>query len=946
MKGYDLPLLNELARARRAAWLWDPDQLRIVWANEAGIAFWGASNILDLLDRRFARAEKGAARIAALAATLQDGAALTETFSFPSSAAADDITCSCSRLTLPDGRAGVLLVETTGGSHEDRAAGNLTAAILNRLPYPLLVFDIQGTLLLRNEAGEQYFGAGPAAPDDDGFATLADILAVPQRAGEVIAQTLEAGLVSRAEKVRTLFGERLHRITTSRLSDESDGEHAVLAIFDDITERRRYELDLTETVERLRDFAAAAADFTFELDREMRVVALSDDSGTESSAETARWIGKRWRDLPHRDRQEVAAALASAMAAHKPFRATLGWAGPGRARDICWSGVPVFAADGTFEGYRGIAAVVAPGLAPETGDQAADQAAPDDHHGPESGDAEQDDKATAAESAGQGELDPHEEAAFAAIADALKNPANDDMPVSEVDAGNDDDGAPPDPFAILRDSFDQTPAAILIHRKFKLLYANLAAARALGFRSPEALLEHGDLFALFPRHRRALRRAHNKSGGVRKPAKSGKALRLHTDAGCSDRRVYARIAPIDWQGGAAAQLLLAPRKPAAKPAPDRPRDDLSAVLDTVTDGILTLDARGRIETVNAGAEAIFGRDAAELTGRTLAGLMAGDSARTVREYLKLQADAGMASVLNDGREVVALEKQGGEIPLFLTLGQMYHDQPKAPRRYCAVIRDITQWKTTEADLVRARDAAEHANLLKSEFLAEISHELRTPLNAIIGFSEVMKSEKLGPLTNQKYKSYVLDIYDSGTHLLSLINDLLDLSKIEAGKHDLDFAPVAFDDLIQNAVKLLQPDANRQRIIIRSSVPPDLPPVMADERSVRQILLNLLSNAVKFTRPGGQAIVSAHLDEDGGIQLAVRDTGIGMSEEEIAEALQPFHQLRRLDLIAESTPGTGLGLPLTKALAESNQAVFAIESEPDAGTTVRVTFPKARVLAGP
>ena len=247
-------------------------------------------------------------------------------------------------------------------------------------------------------------------------------------------------------------------------------------------------------------------------------------------------------------------------------------------------------------------------------------------------------------------------------------------------------------------------------------------------------------------------------------------------------------------------------------------------------------------------------------------------------------------MLNGGREVIGRERQGGLIPLFMTIGR------SATRRHklCAVFRDITAWKKTEDELIAAKRQAERASSAKSDLLAKISHEIRTPLNAIIGFSEVMMDERFGPIGNERYRDYLKDIHASGDHLISLINDLLDLSKIEAGKLELTFASVALNDLTQQCVAIMQPQANRERIIIRTSLPPTLPQVVADARSVRQIVLNLLSNSIKFTGAGGQVIVSTALNDDGEVVLRVRDTGIGMSEKDIATALEPFRRSRPLD----------------------------------------------------
>jgi signal transduction histidine kinase len=229
---------------------------------------------------------------------------------------------------------------------------------------------------------------------------------------------------------------------------------------------------------------------------------------------------------------------------------------------------------------------------------------------------------------------------------------------------------------------------------------------------------------------------------------------------------------------------------------------------------------------------------------------------------------------------------------------------------------------------------------RADFLAKISHEIRTPLNAIIGFSEIMAQEKFGPVGNERYRQYLLDIRSSGTHLLALVNDLLDLSRIEAGKLELHFAPVALNPLAQECVAILQPQANRERVLIRTALSPRLPPVTADARSIRQIVRNLLSNSTRFAGAGGQVIVSTTLTDQGEVVLRVRESGAGMSEQDIALALAPFRQVATA---VGRGPGGNLGLPLAKALAEANRATFRIRSEPNAGTLIEVAFPPERVV---
>jgi signal transduction histidine kinase len=226
-----------------------------------------------------------------------------------------------------------------------------------------------------------------------------------------------------------------------------------------------------------------------------------------------------------------------------------------------------------------------------------------------------------------------------------------------------------------------------------------------------------------------------------------------------------------------------------------------------------------------------------------------------------------------------------------------------------------------------------------EFLAKVSHEVRTPLNSIIGFAELMLGERLGPIGNQRYKGYVEDIHQSGLYALSLLNDLLDISKIEAGKFELNFTAVDVPELVEDCVASLQPLAKRARIVLRTSLAHDLPAVVADPRRLKQILLNLLTNAVKFTKEGGQVIVSGSIIESE-LRLRVSDNGVGMTKDEITFAMQPFNQL---DTAPRKQSGTGLGLPVTKALVDANRARLVLTSEPGVGTSADVIFPADRLF---
>ncbi|MCC5979366.1 MAG: PAS domain S-box protein [Salinarimonas sp.] len=491
----------------------------------------------------------------------------------------------------------------------------------------------------------------------------------------------------------------------------------------------------------------------------------------------------------------------------------------------------------------------------------------------------------------------------------------------------------------IRAVLDRMPAGVVVHRGEQALFVNRYLLDLLGYSDLTAFMEAGGLARLFQARPAALTEA----------AQEATAPLIIANRNGESVAVEVRLTTVDWLGYPASMLML--RKIAETDPVERLRaveSDLAAreerlreqtaILDTAMDGVIVLDQGGRILSLNRAAEALFGYDQREIAGESLTQLLETESHVSALEYLAAMREDGMRSVLNDGCEVLGRVRQGGAIPLFMTLGAVGEG---LERKFCAVLRDMTAFKQTENELIAARRAAEAASAQKSEFLARISHEVRTPLNAIIGFAEVMLQERFGPVGNERYRDYLTDIHASGEHVISLVNDLLDLAKIEAGRMELNFTPVALNDLVNAGVAMMQPEAARERIVLRTSFADRLPPVLVDERAMRQIIINLLSNAVKFTDAGGQVIVSTARGTQGDVVFRVRDTGIGMNEGEVEAALEPFRQLAT----SRKAGGTGLGLPLTKALVEANQGSLRITSRKDEGTLAEVVFPPARVVAG-
>lgn len=492
---------------------------------------------------------------------------------------------------------------------------------------------------------------------------------------------------------------------------------------------------------------------------------------------------------------------------------------------------------------------------------------------------------------------------------------------------------------------DQMPVALLVHAGDTLIHANGEFLKLTGYSSLEALGDVGGLDALLQRQELEDKTTH--AGGM-----------VVVRADDVIVPVTARLQSIRFNDTSALMLALMPVAAEVEPPesttaevlPLRPIrsadqlaklqvevEELRAILETATDGVVIIGSDREVRSMNRAASALFNFDGEDINGKPFVTLFAHESQRAILDYLSGLSGHGVASVLNDGREVIGREASGGFLPLFMTIGRL-----TSSNGYCAVIRDITQWKRTEDELRTAKRAAETANAHKSEFLAHVSHEIRTPLNAIIGFADMMASERLGPVGHPRYIEYSNDIGRSGRHVLDIVNDLLDISKIEAGELDLDFIAVGLNETVSEAVSLVQPQANGQRVIIRTALSQSVPHVVADLRSIKQIVLNILSNAIRFTPSGGQIVVSTAYEANGSVVLRIRDTGIGMTRPELELAMKPFRQVAGAS--RKRGDGTGLGLPLTKAMVDANRANFAITSAPNEGTLVEITFPSQRVLA--
>ena len=932
------PRLAVHALSPAPAWLWSVDGTRMLWANPAGAAIFEAASPRAAADLRFDNKHAAAAQVLRLAGTLPGGgAARLERLRGFGASLGGALICLCSRLALADNTPAVLIVSTERAGREiplPERARRLAADFAQ----PSAVFTADGELIEADTEARQRLGKA------------ADLTALG-----AAALAREAMLNGRAE------GDiAAGRVTLLKLGA---GQSAVVLLLafaaaEAITARPAAPpapAPVPAVPEaRPRRFPLR---FVWQMDTATRFTLGADDFARLLGSKAAALLTRPWAEIAAALKLDPQGQIAAALAARSTWSGiVVNWPVDDDAErlPIEMSGLPVFDRDRQFAGFRGFGicrdverleaierrraqpAVEEPAkVLPFRAPAQAPAPPPPVEQAPTLSPGEHSAFQELARELGERLKKPPGKTAGPATDDFGAEPFVPTVPVSPPlpppraarngDAARDTSEGRP--------ILDRLPVGILVYRLNNLIYANRAFLDWTGYDSLEALAEAGGLDSLFIETRPDA-----------PDARGAKTLTITTVNG-NQRPVEGRLFSVAWNKENALVLMIN-TQPAADDKHSKATEqslrrieaenhELEAILDTATDGVLVLDRAGRVLSANRSAEALFGYDAAQLSELSLGDLFAPESRRPVLDYLdRLARESG---ALDAGREAIGRVRQGGLVPLSITLGRIADGE-----KFCAVLRDMTAWKRSEEELINAKQQAERASQAKSEFLAKISHEIRTPLNAIIGFSEVMMDERFGPVGNERYRQYLKDIHSSGGHLIALINDLLDLSKIEAGKLELTFVSVNINDLVQQCVAIMQQQANRERVIIRTSLPVNLPQVVADARSVRQIVLNLLSNSIKFTGAGGQVIVSTALTDDHEVVLRVRDTGQGMSEKELQTALEPFRQLATSPRWGDV--GAGLGLPITKALAEANYARFRITSDVEDGTLVEVAFPATRVLA--
>ncbi len=496
---------------------------------------------------------------------------------------------------------------------------------------------------------------------------------------------------------------------------------------------------------------------------------------------------------------------------------------------------------------------------------------------------------------------------------------------------------------------DRLPVGVLVYRLDRLLYANRAFLASTGYDDLHALTEAGGLDALTVEAGAGTASSTSETGT---PVVIAATSKNGPDKGePADARLFA----ITWDGQPSHALVFSgpraePRieariEPAATAAiaPIAASDDsnqaeeLGTILDSTAEGVVVFGGEGRLLSCNRSAEVLFGRDDNDMAALNFSDLFAPDSQRAVHDYVDEVRTAAVTSLLNHDRDMLGRARDGSVIPLSMTIGRTRPDSA----RFFAIFRDLSQARKGEGDLIQARRQAERATSAKADILGRISHEVRMPLSAIIGFADVMIEERFGALGNERYVEYMKDIRASGQRVMTIIDDLLDLSRIESGKMELSFANHDLNSMVEQCVAVMQPQANRERIIIRTSLAHALPTVKADARALRQIAMNLIGNSIHLANTGGQVIVSTATTDFGDIVLRVRDTGAGLNDNEIAAAMAPFRTSGASDQTADSSV---VNLSLTKALVEANRAQFHIKTAPHSGTLIEVVFSHASAIA--
>jgi PAS domain S-box-containing protein len=366
--------------------------------------------------------------------------------------------------------------------------------------------------------------------------------------------------------------------------------------------------------------------------------------------------------------------------------------------------------------------------------------------------------------------------------------------------------------------------------------------------------------------------------------------------------------------------------------------ELRTTLETMVEGMITIDHTGTVESFNTAAENIFGYSSGEMIGQNVSKLMEAGDASAHDGYLEAYLETGAAKIIGIGRDVRGRRKDGSTFPLSLGIGEMLVG---GARKFVGTVQDITEQKEAERVTIAAKEEAEAANKAKSEFLASMSHELRTPMNAVLGFSQLLEADNKTPLVEHQ-KVYVDEILRSGRHMVELIDRVLDLESVESGKVVLNMVSAEAEPLVEQCLSLIETEARSKGITIVNRPPcGSLPTVMTDQLRFRQAVLNLISNAIKYNSKNGTVTIGCETRGRDNLRVSVSDTGIGIAEDDRHKVFEPFE---RLGAENSNILGAGIGLSVTKQFVESMGGTIGFESTPGSGTTFWIDFPLAEPAA--
>jgi signal transduction histidine kinase len=932
------PRLAALATRECPAWLWSADGSRILWANATGAAIFGAATVDACAQKRFHDSELAAAQVIRLAAMLPAGGQeRLERLRGFGARLGGFLVCACSRIVADDGKAAVLIAATEAAGPALPLAERVRRLFADNAE-PVAAFLPDGRLLFANAEGERWFGG-----------TTLDALGLDK----LVAATLREGGGS-ASAIAPLSGESVEVVGT-RLGQDSAGQGARSVLLftiepgtgvkpavkdvgrppleipaptgDGSTSALASSTSAPALAPQSRAAGGSASTperrhplrFVWEMDADNRFRIASDEF-VQRVGPAATLFGRPWHEIAAALELDPADRVIRAIASRETWSGiTVSWPVPSDDQQqtlrmpVELSGLPVFDRDRIFRGYRGF------GVCRDLG-QIDGLAHRSDQEAPRVG-------VSMPAPAGTPPV-PLADTMAPAPADEPREQKTSDAAPMPASATPEFDPALANVVPFRPSSATESKAApglsAIERRAFRELAQELTSRLRGGHTAAPVEIAAEDPAATAAAQTGREEPNQDLSQAVRQ-AMSAKTREKPSEP--SDPSEPGGIAEATGDPLAGARP-----SEAAPDAAAAPFDAIAehALLDRIPIGVLVY-RHDKLLYAN--------RHFLDLSG--YGDLAAIEAAGGLSSLI---ADPGTVDVPADaaGTQALAIISRGGDkLPVE---GRMIK-VPWSGSPAIALILTKAAAATETAGPIeqpRASESAPASAIPPAEFVAKINHEIRNPLTAITGFAEAMMTERFGPIGNEHYREYIKDIHAAGTHLTSMLNDLFDLSRVETSGVDLTFVNVNLNELTQGCVAMMQPQANRARIIIRTALTIGLPPVIADERALRQIVLGLLSNSIRLTGPGGQIIVSTVFSDAQEAVLRVRDTGSGMSQKDIEAALEPF---RGLDTsVSLGSPPAGFSLPLTKALAEANHAHFSIKSAPEAGTLIEIAFPSNRLVA--